>query len=188
MAIRQVRCIHKNICSIAFAVAILTEDFRLMSRVTNMVIAERRKDESIDLEEAADKILASAGAIGKENGIYTNRQLSRKIRNEYSRLPEIDEGSVSSDFLEYISEKQLEEVIDVAALSAMQEICFRLHIAGLSLKEIAKSLDVHTATMASSLRLAKRKVKHACEQGKYAGWYEVYLSEIRRKGCRGRSH
>lgn len=150
------------------------------------LLLEPVESETVDMEAAADALLASAGALGKEHGIYTDRQLSRKMRDENARIPALDESAVSQEVSEYVLESKLEDLIDLANLSPLQEICLRLHVAGLSLREIAKSIDVNVQSMAAHLRVARRKIRPVCKEGKYAGWYEVYLSEIRRTGSRGR--
>ena len=139
----------------------------------------------MDMEEAADALLESAGAIGREHGIYTDRQLFRKMRDEHERIPAIDEHAVSPDVENYLFDMQLEELIDLANLTPLQEICLRLRAGGLSLTKIAKFLGINGNTMAAHLRIAQRRVRSASREGKYAGWYEVYLSEIRRAGYRG---
>jgi DNA-directed RNA polymerase specialized sigma24 family protein len=74
----------------------------------------------------------------------------------------------------------LDDLIDVSGLTAFQEIVFRLRFAGMKIKDIARDLDLAPSRTALALKNARRKVRAAYEEGRYAGWYEVYLSEVNR--------
>lgn len=136
----------------------------------------------IELEEAANVLLSAAAGLGHRNGAYTQVQLDRKIRNENKRLPLIDEYAVPSETMEYLVKRQLDDLVDVSRLTAFQEIVFRLRFAGMKNKDIANNLGLDPSRTALALKIARRKVKAAYEEGKYAGWYEVYLSEVNRTG------
>lgn len=136
----------------------------------------------IDLEDASDILLSSSSALGYKRGAYSQRQLDRKIRNEQRRLPRIDEFGIPSEVSEYLLNRQIDELVDVGNLTALQEIIFRLCASGLTCTEIAKKFGLSRRRTYIALKIARRKVRVAYEEGKYAGWYEVYLSEVRRKG------
>lgn len=108
------------------------------------------------------------------------------MRDERKRLPVLEEGGISGPMLEYLIERQLADLIDAAGLTAIEEIVYRLRVAGFSRNGMATSLGVRRATIDRRLRSVKRKVKAAYKQGKYAGWYEVYLSEVNRPAYNGR--
>jgi len=128
----------------------------------------------------ADELLKRLGLLGKRNGIYTERQLERKIRQERERWPEADEFSVSDEVRRYLLERQVEDLIIVSNLTPMQEIAFRLYAQGLGLRSIQATLGIKHQVIAAHLRRGLRKVRAAYKQGRYAGWYEVYLSEVNR--------
>lgn len=140
------------------------------------------KEGIVDLEQAADALLDAHGALGKENGIYTDAQLSRKMRREVRRLPVLEEASVSQETVDYISQLQIEELTELAELSPMQDICYRLHCDKLPGKEIADMLGLSVQVVSYHLREARVRVKRICREGRYAGWYQVYLSEVNRTG------
>ncbi|MEN6357852.1 MAG: hypothetical protein ABFD83_12310 [Armatimonadota bacterium] len=134
----------------------------------------------IDLEDVANTMLSTAVGFGYNTGAYTQVQLDRKIRDENRRLPQIDEYAVPAEVMDYIFERQLDDLIGVSEVTAFQEIVFRLSVAGLTIKNIAANLGLSTSRTAAALRTARRKVRAAYEEGEYAGWYEVYLSEVNR--------
>jgi hypothetical protein len=138
------------------------------------------REGAIEMEEVGDILLANVVGLGRESRIYTEVQLERKMRDEHARLPKIQECGVAPEVTEYLFERQLDDLIDVSRLTALQEICFRLCFAGLKGKDMASTLGLAPARTALALRIARRKVRAACEEGKYAGWYEVYLSEVKR--------
>jgi DNA-binding NarL/FixJ family response regulator len=134
----------------------------------------------IELEEAANILLSAAAGLGHKSGVYTQVQLDRKIRNENNRLPETDECAVPSETAEYLLERQLDDLLDVSGLTTFEEIIFRLRFTGMTMKDIAGELGLDPLRTVLALKTARRKVRTAYEEGKYAGWYEVYLSEVNR--------
>jgi len=140
----------------------------------------------VELERRADELLGRCVELGAASGIYSRTALERKMRDERKRIPVVDEGGVSERMLEYLIERQLDELIDAAGLTVIEEIVYRLRVAGFSRNRMATALGIGRTTIDRRLRSVKRKVKTAYEQGKYAGWYEVYLSEVNRPAYRGR--
>lgn len=143
-------------------------------------------EDAVDPEQAADELLGRYVTSAVTDGIYTQIQLDRKMRDERKRLPSIPEQGVADEVVDYLVERQIEELIEVAGLSAMQEIVYRLHIGGLDQRQISVALGVKRRTIEERLRSVKRKVRAAYTEGKFAGWYEVYLSEVNRPAYRGR--
>ena len=143
-------------------------------------------DRFSNLEAAADALLEAAGAFRRGSGIYTERQLTRKIRQERDRLPRIDETSLPPDLVSYLVERQMDELIDASRLSTRQEIILRLHLCGFDCGEIAASLKCRHQSVVVLLRDARRKLQATYAEGRYAGWYEVYLSEVNRPAYRRR--
>ncbi len=139
-----------------------------------------------DLEAAADRLLESAGALGRETGAYTESQMRRKIRRDANRAPRLDACAVSEKMVDFLFQRQVEELIDVSRLTVRQELVFRLHVHGLGIRRITATLKIGRYTAARALRVAKRRVRAAYQEGRYAGWYEVYLSEVNRPAYRRR--
>ncbi|MCE5321995.1 hypothetical protein LLG46_01630 [bacterium] len=148
---------------------------------TNFDILFLAADEGlIDYEDAVNIVLSTTECLGYEHGAYTQVQLDRKIRSENRRMPRIDECAISSEVVEDMLDRILDELIDVSRLTAFQEIVLRLSVSGLTVANIASNLGLSRARTAKALKIARSKTRAAYEQGKYAGWYEVYLSEVNR--------
>lgn len=142
--------------------------------------------ETIDLERAADELLAQHGYLGGDSGIYSQAQMERKIRNEDKRLPRLEETGIGPDTVDALLERRIEELVDAASLSPLQEIIYRFHAAGFGCRRISSVMGVRQRLLERRLRTVKRKIKAAYEDGRYAGWYEVYLSEVNRPAYRRR--
>lgn len=139
-----------------------------------------------DLELAADELLARHAALSGDSGIYSQVQLDRKMRNENKRLPRMAEAGISADAFDVLLENRVEELVDAAGLTAVQEVIYRLHVAGFSPRRIAAIAGIGQGLLERRLRTVKRKVRAAYVDGIYAGWYEVYLSEVNRPAYRRR--
>jgi len=88
---------------------------------------------------------------------------------------------LSGPMLDYLVLRQIDLLIDVSRLTLRQEIIYRLYTGGLKRREIAIALGVGIERVALCLRAARYKLRAAYREGRYAGWYEVYLSEVRRR-------
>jgi DNA-binding CsgD family transcriptional regulator len=132
------------------------------------------------LEWVADALLESAGFLRGAGRVYTQVQLDRKTRTETRRLSEHGRLELRDETANYLIEHLIDELVDVSGLTAMQEICYRLYACGLGCGNIAATLKLNYHIVAARLRAAERKVRAAYEEGQYAGWHEVYLSEVRR--------
>lgn len=139
-----------------------------------------------DPEAAADALLKAAGVLGRAHGIYTSSELQRKIRLEDKRLPLLPPRGLPPEVIDGLVDQRIEELIDVSGLTIRQEIIFRLRACGLSIKLISATLKIRPRRTAAILRAAQGKVRRAYREGRYAGWYEVYLSEVNRPACRRR--
>ncbi len=135
---------------------------------------------SLNLDEQADEMLSPFMTRGSGSGIYSQAALDRKMRNEQKRLPMLVERGISNDMLDCLADRQVEDIIDAAGLTAVEEIIYRLYVSGFSGKRIASALKIKRRTIYSRLRTVRRKVRAAYNEGIYAGWYEVYLSEVNR--------
>lgn len=140
--------------------------------------------ETTDPERIADALLEAVGVLSEGSGIYTTAQLDRKIRNERKRLPEVEEYGLPQEVIAELVERRIDELIDLSRLTVSQEVVFRLHLCGLSVRCIAATLKISQNKAAYHLRKAKRKIRAAYSEGRYAGWYEVYLSEVNRPAYR----
>ncbi len=139
-----------------------------------------------ELERQADTLLGQLLLDSAESGLYAQVALDRKMRDEQKRMPVLEESGVSEEMIECLVERQVSELIDAAGLSAIEEIVYRLYVSGLGGKRISEALGIRRRTIDTRLRSVKRKVRAAYEEGIYAGWYEVYLSEVNRPAYRRR--
>ena len=138
-----------------------------------------------DLEELSNMLLSNAGALSRyrESYIYTEQQLARKIRDEYKRLESKntnEECGLESDIQDIIIECAITELSELAHLSALQQIIFGLYVKGLSCSDISILLRKKRKTTWENIQAARYRIKKILREGKYAGWYEVYLSEVNR--------
>ena len=143
-------------------------------------------EDAVDLEQAADELLAQHMPLGSDSGIYSQTQLDRKMRNESKMLPRLAEVGISAETVDVLLERRIEEMVDAASLTALQEIIYRLYVAGFGCHRIASIMGVRHRLLERRLRTVKRKIRAAYEEGRYAGWYEVYLSEVNRPAYRRR--
>ncbi|MCL5102832.1 MAG: hypothetical protein M1133_01785, partial [Armatimonadetes bacterium] len=67
-----------------------------------------------DLEAAADAVLEAAGFLGKSSGIYTDAQLTRKMRAEQERLPDIDECGIPAEIMDYLAELRVDDLMELS--------------------------------------------------------------------------
>ena len=149
-------------------------------------LIDAAREDATEMEQQADALLGRCVLLGSDSGIYAQNQLDRKMRDEGKRMPLLAECGVPDEMVDYLVERQMEDLIDAASLTAFQEIVYRLHVSGLSVKRIAEASGVRRGTIEQRLRTVKRRVRAAYEQGRYAGWYEVYLSEVNRPAYRRR--
>lgn len=138
------------------------------------------------LENAADALLAATGILNVGAAVYTQTQLERKLRNEQARLSRLEETAPAPEMVDYICERQLEDLIGASRLTQVQEAVYRLFAAGMNCRDISATLGIKRQPIGFHLRSARQKVRAAYRQGRYAGWYEVYLSEVNRPAYRNR--
>ncbi len=145
--------------------------------------------EARDLEAKTDELLAAIGALGSASGIYTERVLSRKIAKDRDLCSSTSQPSaLTQEIHYYLFHRQITELLQIARLSVWEEIVFELYLDGLPQKQIARILKKSRSMVRRLLTKAKRKLQAAYAQGRYAGWYEVYLSEVNRPAYRHRNH
>lgn len=133
-----------------------------------------------EIESLADQLLETCVKFGAQSGIYTNTRLNRKIRDERKRLESLHEDDLYEPTIELAFDRQIDELIDAADLNEIEKIIWRLWIAGFTGKRISEMLGIKRRVVKQRLRIAKRHIRAAYLQGPYAGWYEVYLSEVNR--------
>lgn len=158
----------------------------LKTRGARREVAAIPPEVTSDRESRSDQLLGRLLMSGADSGLYSQAALDRKMRDERKRMPVLEEIGVSDEMVEYLIERQVADLIDAAGLTAIEEIIYRFHVAGMDRRRIATALGIRRGTIDRRLRSVMRKVRAAYDEGIYAGWYEVYLSEVNRPVYRGR--
>jgi DNA-directed RNA polymerase specialized sigma24 family protein len=142
----------------------------------------------LSLDQSADGALEAAGTLYWRHGIYTEARLARKIRREDRRRPSTHIGPQPDQTASFAVERRLDDLVNVARLTAIEEICFRLCYAGRGPRSISSGLGLPCRTVRRRLKSARKKLVRAYSEGPYAGWHEVYLSEVHRYVYRAPRH
>ncbi|MCX6346177.1 MAG: hypothetical protein NT018_14085 [Armatimonadetes bacterium] len=143
-------------------------------------VKRRLETGKLTLEQAADALLAATDHLGRTHGTYTEVQLARRSRLEKKHSPFMQHDDIPEEVNQHLLSQRLDGLIDVAGLKPIEEICFRLHFSNMTPREIAQMLGIGRRRTELHLRLARRKLRQVYREGPYAGWFEVYLSEVRR--------
>jgi DNA-directed RNA polymerase specialized sigma24 family protein len=143
-------------------------------------VKRRLEAGKLTLDEAADALLAATGQLGRTHGTYTEKQLARRNRLDRQRLPRMQHDDVPDEVSQYLVDQRLDGLVAVAGLKPIEEICFRLRFSNMTPREITQILGIGRRRTELHLKQARRKMIQVYKEGPYAGWFEVYLSEVRR--------
>jgi hypothetical protein len=127
----------------------------------------------------ADNLLRSAGAICYYGGTWTQAQLNRKIREQDSYLPDIEVKNCC-DADDMVFSSMYTRLAKAANLNPLYTEVFRMHINGFSGNEISRALKIGRLRTFRIISRCKYKLQKVYQSDPYAGWYNVYLSEINR--------
>ncbi len=130
--------------------------------------------------QTANRLLELVAPLGWRRGLYTELQLLRKMRRERTKSWRGPAQETTDETTAYVVEKWVDELVDAAGLTAVEDICFRLHLAGWRHEHAAALMGRSYQTVVRRLKSARRKLRRAYCQGPHAGWQEVYLSEVHR--------
>jgi DNA-directed RNA polymerase specialized sigma24 family protein len=121
---------------------------------------------------------------------YPFRSESDWLRHErrHRSLPLAESlRGLSSREADYLSTTELRELLDSLHLDAFERCVAGLRLSGHTIREIAALAGVPKCRVEGALRRVRRRVRAwqcgALRSGT-TGWQEVYLSEVRRRGCR----
>lgn len=147
-----------------------------------MVLSERRKRVllRVQKERAADDLLKSAGSVRSNGRIWTQIQLNRKMRLENSRIPDLEVTDYCDDD-DIVFMSMYFRLANMAKLNPMWTEIFRMHIIGCTAVEIAHILNIGRLRVCRIIRRCTIRLKKAYMADPYAGWYNVYLEEMRRR-------
>lgn len=157
----------------------------ILTRSSNPMIPQPQVPaQGRSLEEQADELLGRALLFGSDSGVYTEASLARKMRDERKRFESPSPTGID-DAAALLVERQIDDLIEGAGLTAVQEILYRLYVGGFSVRRMSVVLGIGRRTVQERLKTIKRRIREAYREGPYAGWYEVYLSEVNRPAYRG---
>jgi len=136
-------------------------------------------ENSAQLEETADLL-----TVGKTQSarIYTEKALTRKIRLERSRQFDFDETALPDSAAHYILKSHIKIAISSAHLTKFQSAVVALEMMGWSAADISEHFNLPYYKITRAIRIARRKIRRGSSP--YDGLWEVYWSEVRRRGYR----
>ncbi len=138
----------------------------------------RTEDQKL-FEEIADSFLSPQS---KDVRIYTEQALARKIRQERRRMQDFDETAIPESAAAYILKRQIELTIASAGLTRFQAAVMTMAMMGWNATDIAARFGLPYHKILRALRISRRKIKKGSSP--YYGLWEVYWSEVMRRGYR----
>lgn len=136
------------------------------------------------LDAQADAHLRRRRSLDRANGCLSDYQLRRLALNDRKRASNLGAPGLPREADETAFELHLSYLIREAGLTYRQEACVRLRLQQHSIADIAAMTGRRPAGVQGSLLAAYRRLRKACEEAPYAGWYEVYVAEVTRKPMR----
>ncbi len=129
-------------------------------------------------ELAADILIGLCG--GSSIGVYTEKQLSRKIRDEDKQIPNVPEEQAPSSVGAYIFERSALQFIRSARLNRTESIACAMMFAGFKLCDIAGRLHIHRNKVARIKKRLRSALISLQYLDQYYGLWEVYWQEVNR--------
>jgi len=129
-------------------------------------------------EAAADSLIKSSG--GAKIGIYTEKQLTRKLRDEDKKLPVVSEAQVPPSLAAYLYEKSAAGLLRNSGLNELDLIACRLMLLEYDFCDIAKRLGIHRNRVFRLRNRLKKILKAQRNLDRYYGLWEVYWQEVNR--------
>lgn len=136
-------------------------------------------ENAAQLEETADSLVAKETQYAR---IYSEKALARKIRLERSRTLDFDETALPDSAAHYILKSHIKIAISSAPLTKFQSAVIALEMMGWSAKDISERFRLPYHKIIRTIRIARRKISRGVSP--YDGLWEVYWSEVRRRGYR----
>ena len=129
-------------------------------------------------EVEADNLLAAHSFELDDVRLFTERQLARRIKREALLFSRTYGGGLPAAVCEFILEKHINLLLENVSLNRLQRRAYTLYLRGLPEPAIARRLRVSRTRAMTLILKASRKIGQT--KFKYAGLYEVYLSEVNR--------
>ena len=132
-------------------------------------------------EIAADSLFEINGCLtGRKRHVYSEMQINRKSSKDIQWDNNFDYGGISEKFSEVLSSSLINEAVKIAKLSEIEQMCIRLHIAGLNTRQTAQLLRITRGKANHLLNSTIKKLRNAVNRDPYISWYQAYLQEINR--------
>ena len=129
-------------------------------------------------EEIADAIIERCG--GARAGIYSERQMMRKMRDERSHLPKVAEIAHQPIVAEYILEKLTDRLLRESGLSRLERRMCILLLEGYSRLQAAGMLGISRQRGQQLFLRIRAVIEARPRRDPYHGLYEVYWQEVNR--------
>jgi len=146
-----------------------------------LIWSERRRKylSRVHKERIADNLLRTTGEIHSYGGIWTQAQLNRKIREQNNYLQDLEIGNCH-DADDVVFNSMYARLAKKADLNPLYTEVFRMHINGFTAVEISRTLQIGRLRTSRIIAKCAARLKQVYQSDPYAGWYNVYLSEINR--------
>jgi hypothetical protein len=133
------------------------------------------------LERTVDDILRALGTARK-HGVYSEAGLARKIRRESAVDVEVEQSGLPGEVCDYLFRAHVRELISTPGLTSRQRLALLLQAGGHSCGQAAETMGISRTSYCRVLERARARFERFRDP--YAGWYEVYLSEVGRGKAR----
>lgn len=145
-----------------------------------MVVRKRELNEKVRCEIAADKIFKEKNLFGRRHSIHTNLQLVRRIKIE-----DLSARRLFWNAQQNSEDEELERLyLGLAKLAGLDPLSlevFRMHLFGVCIREIAFIFRTSKSKAFRIVKRSARALRKAYKKDPYAGWYDVYQAETKRR-------
>jgi len=129
-------------------------------------------------EEIADAIIKVCG--GTRIGLYSERQLARKIRDESAYIPQLADATCPAVVKEYISKRLVYRVLWESGLTGLERRVCVLLLDGFSREAAARHLGITGQRVGHLLLRIRALIEARPRYDPYFGLHEVYWAEVNR--------
>ena len=131
-----------------------------------------------EVEAIADELIGRNSFMSDGTRILTERQLMRKIKDEFRCLPEVPLDGLPPDAIEYVIERHIALLLKNIKLTGFQREAYVLHLQGWAASDIAAHVGISRQRVNDAILFARRETLRV--RDKYAGLHEVYWREVHR--------
>ena len=133
-------------------------------------------------EERADMLLDYHRCLNRRNGVLTERQLTRQMReHEVTNCDGLLLISIAQQEAEDYLDDDIQTLFRMANMSDRECAIWKLHQLGSTQVEISNYIGVTHQYISKCLCGIRTKLAKAMIAYPYFGWYAVYMQEVRRK-------